>query len=281
MLTASLFATWFIWGSTYLAIKFTLVDLGPFLSSGIRFMVAGGLLVLAALWRAEMRPTRKQIGTACFAGIAMLALGNGAICVAAQTAPTGLVALVMAATPLITVLLHRLLGGTVTKGEWLGVTLGLAGVGFIQWRAGVSASNALWLVLAGAMVWALASALLPRLPQAGPWWSAAVQMLAGGAASLFIAPWLGESLPVTVSLPVLMAMAYLILAGSLGGYCGYLWLLNHTRPALATSFFSVNPLVALMLGCLWAGETLSADTMLGATVVVAGVAMVSWANRAR
>jgi drug/metabolite transporter (DMT)-like permease len=275
LLAASLFATWFIWGSTYLGIKLTLASLPPMLGCGIRYLLAGGLMLLLARWRRETRPTCRETRNALLGGGLALAVGNGAVCLGEVHTPSGVVALVMAATPLFTVLLNRLLGQSARRLEWLGVLLGIVGVALVQQQQ-LGGGNWLGLVivLAGALAWAVASVTLPRLQLPAPFFSAAIQMIGGGAISLLFAVPLGEQLRGMPDRGALLALAYLVLAGSLLGYTAYLWLLAHARPALATSFFCVNPLVAVGLGAIWGNEPLHAAMLAGAAIVVVAVAMV-------
>ncbi|WP_374352146.1 EamA family transporter [Chitinimonas sp.] len=279
-MAASLFATWFIWGSTYLAIKLTLPSLPPMLGGAIRYLLAGLLMLSLARWRREPWPAWRETRHAAVAGGLALAIGNGAVCLGAQRAPSGLVALILAATPLFSVLINQLLGLKARPIEWLGVLLGLAGVGLIQQGAsGFHDMLGLAIVLGGALAWAVSAVILPRLSMPTPLHALAIQMLGGGLFSLLVSGALGESWRAMPDRTAMLALLYLVFAGSLAGYSGYLWLLKHSRPALATSFFCVNPLVALGLGALWGGEAISRDMLGGIALVIAAVALVLYGSR--
>jgi drug/metabolite transporter (DMT)-like permease len=247
---------------------------------GFRYLAAGGLMLLIARRAKEAMPAVAAMRNAALGGGLALAIGNGAVCLGEQRAPSGVVALVLAATPIFTVLINRALGHRARPLEWLGVFLGVLGVGLIQQHGGgLGDPLGFAIVLGGALAWAVASVILPRLAMPPPLTSTAIQMLGGGAISLLIGGGLGERLGAKPDTTVLLAMAYLVLAGSLLGYTAYLWLLRHTRPAVATSFFCVNPVVALALGAAWAGESLTPATLAGAAIVVVAVGLVLLGGR--
>ena len=274
-MAGSLFATWVIWGSTYLAIKLTLAALPPFLMSGIRYLAAAAIMLVVSRFAGEARASRRALLNAAAGGGLALAIGNGAVCVAEQTSPSGLVSVVMAATPLLTVLLNRLLGVQTGGRTWFGVCLGLGGVALLQAHSHLSGDpKGLVIMLGGALAWAVASVLLPRLSMPEALTSSAVQMAGGGLFSLLFS-WLArEHASGPIGGQVLGALVYLVLAGSLLGYTGYLWLLRHTQSALATSFFCVNPVVALLLGFLLGGESLGLSMLGGVAVVLLGILLV-------
>lgn len=275
LLAASLFATWFIWGSTYLAIKFTLTSLPPMLGCGLRYLAAGLLMLAIARLRRERWASAREMRNAALGGGLALAIGNGAVYLGEQYAPSGVVSLVLAATPLITVLINLSLGHRARPLEWLGVVLGVLGVGLIQHQGGgLGGAAGFAIVFGGALAWALASVLLPRLRMPSAMMSCAVQMLGGGGISLLLSAMLGEHMQALPDGKALLAFAYLVIVASLLGYSAYLWLLRYARPALATSFFCVNPVVAVALGALWGGETLNLAVATGTVVVVLAVGLV-------
>ena len=278
LLVASLFATWVIWGSTYLAIKLALGTLPPFLLSGIRYVLAGLIMLAFSRLRREAWPTWRETLNAAGGGGLALALGNGAVCVAEQYSPSGLVALVMAATPLLTVMINAGLGVRAKGVEWLGVLLGIVGVALIQIESPLAGSTlGTAIMLGGALAWAVASVSLPRLRMPAALASCAVQMLGGGVISLILGAAMHEQAHRPDATAV-WALTYLILAGSLLGYAAYLWLLRHTRSAVATSFFCVNPVVALVLGAAWGQEAISGVMMVGSVIVVVAVGLALSAN---
>ncbi|HEY9103831.1 drug/metabolite exporter YedA [Chitinimonas sp.] len=282
LLPFCLFATWVIWGSTYLGIKFALHDFPPYILSGTRYLLAGSLLLAFVRWRGEVWPSRRQVANAALIGLLMLTLGNGLTCVAVQSLPSGATALIVAVTPLLTVLLGLGLGNKVQPLEWGGIALGLAGIVLMNRDASLAGHPAgVLLVLGACVAWATASVLIPRLDLPSGAMSSAVQMLAGGMVSLPAALLMGERMHVWPSPSALMALLYLVLFGSIVAYSAFVWLLRHVRPALATSSSYVNPVVALALGWLVLAEPLSPPLLAAAAVILAGVALIGWASARR
>lgn len=270
-------ATWLVWGSTYLGMKLALESFPPYLLSGIRCVIAGGLLLLVLRLRGAAWPSLKQTANAGMIGFFMLTVGNGLTCVAEQTLATGATALIVAATPLITVVISQFAGHRATRLEWCGIVLGMTGIVLMNLDKGLASEpTGVLLMVVACFSWALASVLIPRLdlPQ-GPM-SAGVQMLAGGLVSLPVAMALGEKLPAAPTAKALVAMVYLIIFGSIVAYSAFVWLLRNVRPALATSSSYVNPVVALFLGWAVAGEHVSAPLVIGMSVILAGVGLIGW-----
>ena len=274
-----LFATWVVWGSTYLAIKFALHDFPPYILSGTRYLIAGSLLLAAIRWRGESWPTRRQVGNAALIGLLMLTIGNGLTCVAVQTLPSGATALIVAVTPLLTVVISQFLGARAQAMEWGGIVLGLVGILLMNLDASLAGHPAgVLLVLAAGAAWAVASVLIPRLDLPTGMMSAAVQMLAGGLVSLPLALLMGERLHGVPGAVSLAALTYLVLFGSVIAYSAFVWLLRNVRPALATSSSYVNPVVALCLGWLVLQETMTWPLLAGTLVILAGVGLIAWAS---
>lgn len=279
LLPFCLAATWIVWGSTYLAIKYALLSFPPYVLSGTRYLFAGGLLLAWLKWRGTPWPTLRQLGNTSLIGLLMLTLGNGLTCVAELTLPSGATALIVAGTPLLTVGLSQLLGSRIRGLEWCGIALGLAGMVVMHNDASLAGDpRGVALMGAACLAWAVASVLMPRLDlPAGPM-SAAMQMLAGGLISLPVALIAGERFPATPKLEAIAALAYLVVFGSIIAYSAFVWLLRHARPALATSSSYVNPLVALSLGWLFADEQVSPSLLLGMVIILAGVGLIGWAT---
>ncbi|WP_374348982.1 drug/metabolite exporter YedA [Chitinimonas sp.] len=275
-------ATWLIWGSTYLAIKFALLSFPPYVLSGTRYLIAGVLLFGALLVRGTALPTFKQTANAGLIGLLMLTIGNALTCVAEKTLPSGPTALIVAATPLLTVIINQLLGSRARPLEWAGIGLGLAGIVLMHLDSSLAGDpRGVALVVAACIAWAIASALMPRLDLPAGAMSTAIQMLVGGMVSIPIALLLGERFPGAPTWPAVAALAYLVVFGSLIAYSAFVWLLRNVRPALATSSSYVNPVVALFLGWLIADEAVSWPLLAGIGVILAGVALIGWSSRHR
>jgi drug/metabolite transporter (DMT)-like permease len=275
LIAACLAATWLIWGSTYLAIKWALVSFPPFVQMGTRFLAAGGLLLAWAWWRGARWPTRAEWVSATVLGALMLGGGYGATALAQTTVSSGLVVAFLAEWPY---------GVRPNRYEALGILLGLVGVVMLSMGAGfsASASGLITLVLA-CVTWSVGSVWarhgLPRVlggsalalaPGAAGYGS---QMLAGGLL-LTLAAWAaGEQAQWPPDGRALASWAYLVVAGSVIGFSAYMVLLQRTSTALASSYTFVNPVIGLVLGVTLGGEVVTSGEWLAAVVVCAGVVL--------
>ena len=279
-------AIYVIWGSTYLAIRFAIETLPPFLMAASRFLVAGPLLYAWARWRGAARPSPGHWRAAAAVGALLLLGGNGAVVWAEQRVPSGVTALLVAMVPLWMVLLDWVRPGGVrpTLAVFSGVALGLAGlvllVGPEQILGGEHVDHAGALALAfGCLTWSIGSVYSRHAPlPASPQLATAMEMLAGGAlllvASLARGEW--QQLDVQAISPrSLAALAYLVVFGSLVALTAYVWLLRQTTPARVSTYAYVNPVVAMLLGWALAGEPLSARTLVAAAVIVGGVVLIT------
>jgi drug/metabolite transporter (DMT)-like permease len=272
-------ATWIVWGSTYLAIKYALISFGPFMLSGTRYLTAGVLMTGFMLLRGTAWPSRRQTLNAVLIGFLMQSVGNALTCLAEKTLPSGATALIVAATPLLTVVISQLLGSRAKPLEWAGITLGLAGIVLMNLDASLAGDpRGVALVLIACLAWATASVMIPRLDLPPGGMSSAVQMLAGGAISMPIALLSGERFPIAPNWQALAALAYLTVFGSIVAYSSFVWLLRNVRPALATSSSYVNPVVALFLGWLFAHEAVTWPLVAGIVVILGGVGLIGWAH---
>ena len=287
---AAFAGVWFIWGSTYLAIAWVLETLPPFLSAGIRFLFAGGLLLGWCALRGHAMPTRNQWGVAVLTGGLLFLGGNGGVVWAEQHLASGLVALIVASVPAWMVLFEWLQpGGTrPTRLTVAGLILGFAGVAILVApraddapRSGFAAFAGL-IVVGGSACWALGSILsrrggLPPSPLVG----SASQMIGGGACLAIVGSSAGEwpaLAAADVSARSTMAFAYLIVAGSLIAFSCYAWLLRVSTAAKVSTYAYVNPVVAVALGTL-AGEALHPRIFLAGALIIAGVVAITTRKR--
>ena len=284
LLVACLAIVYIVWGSTYLAIHFVVDGIPPLISSAIRNFCAGPILLAFLKWRGAPWPTWRQWRNGALIGFMMMGLGNGLVCVAETRVPSGLAALIIAGTPVFAILFAwGLFGVRPRLLEWLGIALGLAGMGLLNLDLHAAASPAYVAVLfvAGAS-WAAATVLQPRLDLPKGPMSAAVQMLGGGASLVVMAALHGERLDVaTVPLSSWLALAYLVVFGSIVAYTAFVYVIGHSRPALATSYAYVNPVVAVGLGVLFVGEAVSAPMLAGMAVILSGVGLLMIGSRRR
>jgi len=284
LLAACLAIVYVVCGSTYLAIHFVVDGIPPLASSAIRNLCAGPILLAFLKWRGTPWPTWRQWRNGALIGFMMMGLGNGAVCLAETSVPSGLAALVIAGTPVFALLFAWASSGTRPRLlEWLGVVLGLAGMALLNLDLHAAASPwAVAVLFMGAASWAGATVLQRRLDlPAGPM-SAAVQMLGGGASLVVMAALHGERFePAAVPVSAWLALAYLVVFGSIVAYTAFVYVIGHSRPALATSYAYVNPVVAVGLGVLFAGETVSAPIVAGMLVILAGVGLVMMGSARR
>ncbi|SNR87808.1 EamA-like transporter family protein [Methylobacillus rhizosphaerae] len=278
----ALFALYFIWGSTYLAMRIAIESLPPFMMAAIRFIVAGGVLYLWLRWRGKPAPTLRQWGGASLVGLFLLVIGNGGVAYAEQTVSSGVAALAVATMPLWAAVFSRIWGYAPSSREWLGILLGTVGVVVLNLGAEMRASplGAMVLLLASAS-WAFGSLLGKHLPMPQGVMASAAQMLCGGV-MLLGASWMHhEAIPQTIEPAAIYAVLYLIVFGSLIAYSAYLFLYNAVRPALATSYAFVNPLVAMILGAWLAGEALGHAEFYALVLIMLAVVLVLPLGRRR
>jgi drug/metabolite transporter (DMT)-like permease len=275
-----------VWGSTYLAIRWSLETIPPFTMASARYLVAGSLLLAWVKRRGAPRIVLRDLGPAFLTGGLMLLCGNGGVVWAEQRLASGLAALLVAVEPLFIVLLQATLPQEQRRPSGralVGVALGVAGVVLLVGPADFGGERAdlggAAAVLFAAFAWALGS-LLSRhhAPPASPLQATALQMLAGGvllgAFSGALGEW-GRFSPALVSAKSLAAVAYLVVFGSLVAFTAYIWLLRAASPALVSTYAFVNPVVAVFLGWLLASEPVSARTLAAAAVIVAAVVLIT------
>jgi drug/metabolite transporter (DMT)-like permease len=272
-----------IWGSTYLAIRVMVEDVPPMLGAGVRFMVAGVLMLafLAARGR-TVRVSRGGLLATVIVGVLLLAGGNGVVTIAEQDVPSGLAALLIASVPLWVVLLRFAAGGErVARGTLAGLAIGFCGLAVLLLpgsRPAEATAGGVVLVLVAAASWASGSFLAPRLNMpSDPLVSTAWQMVAGGAVLLAGALAAGEPGDLHLagaSAKSLFACLYLIVAGSWVAFTAYAWLLQNVPISKVATYAYVNPLVAVVLGWAFLSEQLTAGTLAGATLIVASVAAI-------
>jgi len=278
-----------IWGSTYLAIRYAVETIPPFVMGGARFLVSGTILYLWSRYRGAPRPTRIHWRNAIIAGGFLLLGGNGAVVWAEQFVPSGLTALLVSILPFWLVIIEwvrpprRRPSGAVLVGLVLGfvgiiVLVGPSGMGG---HGNVAPVGALVLIL-GSLSWAIGSfwSRDAQLPESGLL-TTGMEMLGGGALMLIVGALSGEFAHVDVhaiSKASATGLLYLVTFGSLLGFTSYIWLLDKVSPARLGTYAYVNPLVAVMLGWAIAGERLSIRTGVAAAIVICAVALITAAR---
>jgi drug/metabolite transporter (DMT)-like permease len=282
LILGCLAATWLIWGSTYLTIRFALEGFAPFYLMATRFLVAGGALLLWQLSRGERMPTQREWFHALIIGSMMLGCGMGGTAYAEQTIASGLVVACIAVTPLLLVLINLCFGVRPRRSEVPAVIVGLAGVIMLTRGAGINASpSGLMAVALACCGWSLGSVLSQRGLQLAPGATGfASEMLCGGAALLLVSAFAGESWHLPSQPGPWLAWAYLVIAGSLIAFSAYMLLLSRTRASLASSYTLVNPLVALLLGVTLGHESVTTWEWASVGVVMIAVALLFAGRRA-
>ena len=273
-----------VWGSTYLAIKFTVEGgLPPLLAMGTRFLLAGLVLLTALLLvrgRAAFAMTRTELVTAAVTGLFLLVGGNGLVAVAEQDVDSGLAALLIAGTPLWVVVLRAILRDRPSAATVAGLLIGLVGVAVLLLPGvrGAADLGPLLLVCLSSLLWSCGTVLATRRPMPGdPFATTVVEMAVGGAAMVLLGSLGGEwgRLDLAaVGSSAWIAFGYLVVVGSLAGYSAYVWLLARAPLSLATTYAYVNPAVAVALGALFLAEPLTPSVLVGGAVIIVAVAVV-------
>ncbi len=285
LISAALFCTYFIWGSTYLAIKFGIESFPPFLMAGLRFTLAGALLYVVMRFLGAPNPSKQQWLGATIVGILLPALGNGTVCYVQQTVSSSVAALSIATAPIWMAIFSSIWGHKITRQEWLGIAIGLIGIvllnvggtfNIIDVSSGNGPSGMLsaFLLIFAAATWSFGSVWGKHLSMPTGLMAPACQMLTGGIALLIFSALQGEQYPDVISVKSWGAMLFLIVLGSLVAYSAYQYLLKTVRPLVASSNTFVNPVVAFVLGIWLANEHVTPIEYTALAVILVGVFLV-------
>lgn len=286
---AAFASIYLVWGSTYLAIRYAVQTIPPFMMGGLRFVVSGVILYLWARYRGASRPTRLNWRNAIIAGGFLLLGGNGAVVWAEQFVPSGLTALLVSILPFWLVIIEwvrpprRRPSGAVL----IGLVLGFIGIVVLVGRSGfggrgdVSSLGPVVLIL-GSLSWAIGSfwSRDAELPESGML-TTGMEMLGGGALLLIVGTLTGELSRFDIhriSSASTIGLLYLVTFGSLLGFTSYIWLLDKVSPARLGTYAYVNPIVAVLLGWAIAGERLAVRTAVAAAIVICAVALITTAR---
>jgi len=275
LILAALFCTYFIWGSTYLAIRFGIESFPPFLMAGIRFTTAGAILYAVMRYMGSPNPTRQQWMGAGAVGMLLPALGNGTVCFVQQTVSSSVAALSIATAPIWMAVFSSIWGHKIVAREWLGIAVGLAGIVLLNLGGSFSGDfMSAFLLIFAAASWSFGSVWGKRLAMPQGLMASAAQMLVGGIALLGFSALQGEVWPQAISAKSWGAILFLILLGSIVAYSAYQYLLHKVRPLVASSNTFVNPVVAFAVGIWFAGEHVTAMELIALAVILAGVFLV-------
>ncbi|PTA68033.1 drug/metabolite exporter YedA [Deinococcus arcticus] len=269
-----------VWGSTYYGIKVAIETLPPLGMLAVRFVVAGALLLTFLRWRGAPWPTAREWGASALVGTLLLGGGTGLVTLAERDASSSVAAMIIAVSPLFAALFGRLWGERTGGREWLGIGVGLAGIALLNVGELRATPLAALLLVLAPICWTFGSQWSRRLPLPAGLMGSAAEMLTGGAVLLALSLLLGERWG-TPSAASLWALGYLTVFGSLVAYSAYMYLVAHTRPALATSYAYVNPVVAVLLGVGLGGERLGTLGWAALGVILTGVLLVAWPRQDR
>lgn len=274
----ALLAVYLIWGSTYLGMFIALESFPPFILSAIRFWIAGIAMLVISLMRGEGLPNLRAGLNAVLIGCLTLGVGTSSVAFAEQYVSSGLAALAVGSVPLMAALFAAFMIKRPSNWEWLGLGIGFSGVVLLNLESSFQASpmGALALIL-GPASWSFASILSKKITMPSGWMSLAVQMLGAAILTTILALATGEQFKEIKFEPV-VAILYLATFGSMIGFSAYMYLLQRVRPALATSYAYVNPIVAVILGILFAAETISGLGIVSMVIIVTGVVIVVMAK---
>jgi len=289
----ALVSLYVVWGSTYLAIRFAVETIPPFLMAGTRFLVSGIILYAWRRAAGDPAPTRQQLRSAVIVGLLLLVGGNGLVSWAEQHVASGIAALMVASIPLWMVLIEALRRDG-TKPDWkiiLGLVIGFGGlVLLVSESSGISAGDrldfaALGVLLLAALIWSYGSiysrdADMPQSSLLGT----GIEML-GGAVGLFlvgtiVGEWKNLDLA-EVSTNSAVGLAYLVVFGSLIGFVAYGWLLRNAPVPLVSTYAYVNPIVAIFLGAWLGSERITLPIVLSALIIIGSVVVINLSKQTR
>ena len=275
LIIVALFCTYFIWGSTYLAISFGIKSFPPFLMGAVRFIIAGALLYLLLRAMGVANPSAQEWRGAGIVGLLLPAIGHGTVCYVQQTVSSSVAALSIATAPIWMAVFSSIWGHHITRKEWLGIAIGLAGILLLNLGGSLQgdAISALLLIFAAAS-WSFGSVWSKHLAMPSGLMGAACQMLVGGLALLAWSLLMGETWPAQISPKSWLALLFLIVFGSIVAYSAYQYLLKTVRPLLASSNTFVNPIVAFVLGIWLANESVTSTEYAALAVILVGVFLV-------
>ena len=287
LIIAAFAALYLIWGSTYLAIRFAIETIPPLLMAGMRFLLGGVIMYGIARWKGAPKESLANWGAALIIGGCLLLGGNGGVTLAEQYVSSGLASVIVATVPIYIAVLAWWSGiaPRPTPIVWLGLAGGFAGVAILlapalQFSRGDTSHPAIGMLilLVSSFIWSAGSIYSRKATHVSPpLLLAAQQMICGGALLTLAGLLTGEHHRFDTSRFSALsigAFVYLVIIGALVGYTAYIFLLRHCAPAKVATYAYVNPIVAVILGALFARETLTARTILAAGLIIGSVALV-------
>jgi drug/metabolite transporter (DMT)-like permease len=277
MVAACLAAVYIVWGTTYLAIKIGIEEIGPFFLLATRLIVAGGVLLLVLKVMGAPLPTAKQWANSAFLGTLMLVIGIGCVSVAEQWVSSGAAVALISINPLATALWTVAFGKRPRVLEWVAIFIGVVGTAVMVLGQDFQASLlGTGIILIGVASWTLGTVLSTRLDVPTGGMGFAAEMLTAGLIALPVSAALGEDWNLPQTARVWGAWAYLVVFGSLIAFSAYRYLVERVSPTLAATYAYANPPVALFVGWWLGSETFAANTFIGLPIVLLAVALHAW-----
>lgn len=289
----ALLALYIVWGSTYLAIRFAVQTIPPFLMAGTRFLISGLILYAWRRLAGDPAPSLRQWRSAAIMGLLLLLGGNGVLSWAEQHVPSGIAALMIASIPLWMALIDAFRPGG-TKPDWkvaLGLLVGFAGLAFLVFSSEGFASGdkldatGILVLLLAALLWSIGSvysrsADMPTSSLMGT----GIEMLAGSAGLFITGSVVGEwsALNLSAIRPAsMLGLAYLVTFGSLVGFVAYAWLLRNAPLSLVSTYAYVNPVIAIFLGAWLGSEFINPQIIVAALVIIGSVVIINLSRQSR
>jgi drug/metabolite transporter (DMT)-like permease len=281
---AAFIAVYFVWGTTYLAIKYAIETIPPFLMMGMRSLIAGTVLYTWGRLRGDANVTRKELPSLILIGSLFFLIGHGVLAWAQQTVPSGVAALLIASEPIIIALFEPLFTreGRVGKRTVLGMLIGVSGIAVLVMPQGFDFKNTNLLgsfgILVGASSWASGAiyARVAKLPRS-PLITAGLQLLFGGVLLVLASSILGEWSAFAFSQVAIrswLGLAYLVLFGSIITFSAYTWLLTITSATRISTHTFINPVIAVIVGWAFGGEALTRGMLVATVLIVISVYLV-------
>ncbi len=281
---AAFTAVYFVWGTTFLAIKYAIETIPPFLMMGMRSLTAGTVLYMWGRLRGDANVARQELPSLILIGFLFFLIGHGALAWGQLTVPSGVAALLIASEPVIIALFEPLFTreGTLGKRTVLGMLIGVSGIAVLVLPQGFDFENANLLgsfgILVGAGSWASGAiyARVAKLPRSHLITSG-LQLLFGGVFLILASSMLGEWSAFTFSQVAIrswLGLAYLVLFGSIITFSAYTWLLTVTSATRISTHTFINPVVAVLVGWAFAGEALTGEMLVATVLIVISVYLV-------
>lgn len=272
----ALLAVYLIWGSTYLGGAIALRSYPPFMLVAIRLIFAIVILMTGLTLTGAQFPSKRQMLNAAFVGALMFGGGAGLVSMAQGLGvASGLASLAVAAVPIWATIFASFLGYRPTQLEMIGLVVGISGVALLNMENGLQSQPlGAFILLIGPMMWAFGSMISNRISMPKGFMGTAFQMIGGFIMLMLISTVRGEQFPTELELVPTIALIYLAFFGTLVAFSSYMYLVRTVRPALATSYAYVNPVIAVVLGITLNSEPITSLGILAMIVIVTGVVLV-------